>query len=143
VAREPLQSWLLSGVLSCALGGCYASNVVARGDRAVVADEEVVWTDAVAADLDGLFESVAIRGDAALSLRAVWYVFGPDGRYTGAALVEGDDGLAFQTLRGRWRLSPEGLALDDAPPARLQAAPDRLRIAAEGGELVLRRVGRP
>jgi hypothetical protein len=138
VAREAL---LLALV---ALGSCYASNVVARGDRAVVADDaEVVWTEASAADLEGLFESVAIRGEAALSLRKVYYVFSGDGRYTGAALVEDDDGPRFQTLSGRWQLLPGGLVLDDAPPARLQAAPERLRIEAEGGELVLRRSGRP
>ena len=120
--------------------GCYASNVVAREDRAV-GDRQLPehWTAATPADLAGLFESVRVTGDAAVSLRSVHYWFGGDGRYTGAALVDGDDGMAFQTLTGRWALTDAGLALDDAPPARCEAAPGFLRIGTAGGELVLRR----
>ena len=122
------------------LPGCYASNVVARTDR-VVADEAVPadWAPAAAGDLDGLFESVLVRGEAALALRWVCYWFGRDGRYAGAALVDGDDGMAFQTLNGRWTLTPRGLVLDAAEPAPLQAAGRHLRLVSATGELVLRR----
>lgn len=120
--------------------GCYVSSVVAEQDRAVAVDRaDLEWRPGLAADVQGLFESVAIEGDAAFTLRRIWYWFAPEGRYAGAALVESEDGMSFQTVNGTWRLLPEGLVLDDVAPARLQAAPMHLRIETATGVLVLRR----
>lgn len=123
--------------------GCYPSNVVAVRDRAVAvaADDATAWQPCTAAEVAGYFESYAIDGDAALSLRKVYYLFAAGGRYTGAALVDGDEGLAFQTLGGSWALDGNGLALDGGSPVRCDAAAGGLlRIALEGGEVRLKRV---
>jgi hypothetical protein len=131
-------------LVSCvALGGCYASNVVAVTDRAVAADavmDAVAWQPATVDQLVGFHESRSIEGDAALSLRKVYYVFMADGRYTGAALVEGDEGLGFQTLGGTWRLDAAGLSLDGGEPARCEAGGAFLRIQVAGGAIVLKRI---
>ena len=122
---------------------CIGSNVVATADRAVVAKDALattVWTAAAAADFHGLFESIEVRGEAALSLRKVYYWFQASGRYSGAALVEQDDGVAFQTLSGTWTLAPDGLHLDGSEALSAEVAPELLRIAVPGGTLVLRRV---
>lgn len=122
------------------LGGCYASNVVATTDRAVTETAlPTEWRAATAADLVGYHRAAAVRGEAALSLRTVYYLFLADGGYTGAALVDGERGLAFQTLSGTWRLDADGLVLDDGRAVAVQAAPCWLRIAAPNGELILRR----
>jgi hypothetical protein len=122
------------------LAGCYASNVVAVRDRTVVDDvTALAWRPAQADDVPGLYESVAVQGDAAFALRRVYYWFSSDGRYAGAALIAADTGMAFQTLAGTWRLGPEGFVLDAAAPAQLLAAPEHLRIDAGNGVLVLRR----
>ncbi|MBL8733801.1 MAG: hypothetical protein JNN13_15630 [Planctomycetes bacterium] len=128
-------------LLACVgLPGCIASNVVAAKDRqVVVAAAELPWQPAPSAALDGLYESVDVRGDAAVSLRKVYYVFQQDGSYTGAALTEVEGCFRFQTLAGTWRCGADGLSLDDAPPVQLDAAPDHLRITAPTGVLVLRR----
>lgn len=129
---------------SCvALGGCYASNVVAATDRAVAADavmDAVAWQPATKDQLVGFHESRSIEGDAALSLRKVYYVFLADGRYTGAALVEGDEGLGFQTLGGTWRLDQAGLSLDGGEPARCEAGGAFLRIQVASGAIVMKRI---
>ncbi|HLQ38868.1 MAG TPA: hypothetical protein VK348_13750 [Planctomycetota bacterium] len=125
-----------------ALGGCYASNVVARADRAVAVTDvaQLPWRAATAADFTGLFESVSIEGEVALALRRVWYLFEDGGRYAGAALVDTDAGPAFQTLAGNWRLGDDGLRLDAAAPATVAAAPEHLRLQGSTGVVVLRRV---
>jgi hypothetical protein len=121
------------------LGGCYASNVVAPQDRAVLAaPAELPWQPATSAAVDGLFESVSIEGDVAGSLLRVWYWFGRDGRYAGAALVDNGEGPAFQTLNGLWQLDAQGFALDGAA-ATLESAPDHLRLRTPQGALILRR----
>jgi hypothetical protein len=89
----------------------------------------------------GFHESRSIEGDAALSLRKVYYVFVADGRYTGAALVDGEDGLGFQTLGGTWRLDASGLCLDGGEPARCEAVGAFLRIQVPGGTIVMQPVG--
>ena len=122
------------------LAGCIASNVVATTDR-LVAPAVAALAFARAGDivLDGLYESVDIQGDAAATLRKVYYLFADDGSYTGAALVDDGEFRNFQTLSGRWRLAPEGLVLDDQPPATCEAASGELRITAPTGVLRLRR----
>lgn len=123
-----------------ALPGCIASNVVAAKDRQVaVAAEELPWQPATSAILDGLYESIEVCGDAATTLRKVYYVFQPDGSYTGAALVEADGAFRFQTLVGTWRVVDGGLSLDEGPVVRVDTAPEHLRITAANGVLVLRR----
>lgn len=125
------------------LCGCYASNVVARADRAIlVAPAELPWQPATAVALDGLFESISIEGEAAVALQRIWYFFARDGRYAGAALVDTPDGPQFQTLNGRWQLGEQGLVLDDAAPATTEAAPEHLRLRNDGGTLVLKKVRR-
>lgn len=123
-----------------ALPGCIASNVVAVKDRqVVVAAEDLPWQPATSVALDGLYESLEVRGDVATTLRKVYYVFQADGSYTGAALVEADGAFRFQTLVGTWRVVDGGLSLDEGPVVRLDAAPEHLRITAANGVLVLRR----
>ncbi len=122
---------------------CYPSNVVALRDRAVAtADLETRnWRPCAAADLAGYFESYAIEGEAALSLKKVYYLFASGGRYTGAALIDGDEGPQFQTLGGAWTLDAGGLSLDGAPKAICEVDEgDCLRIAVDGGSISLRRV---
>ncbi|MEQ1631615.1 MAG: hypothetical protein ABL997_04525 [Planctomycetota bacterium] len=124
------------------LPSCIASNVVATEDRAVVEKDalaDVVWSRATATDFRGLVETIDIRGDAALSLQKVYYWFQSDGRYSGAALVEQDDGVAFQTLSGTWSVENDGLHLDGGEALVAEVAPDLLRIAVPGGTLTLRR----
>lgn len=124
------------------LPSCIASNVVATEDRAVVEKDalaDVVWSRATAPDFRGLVETIDIRGDAALSLQKVYYWFQSDGRYSGAALVEQDDGVAFQTLSGTWSVENDGLHLDGGEALVAEVAPDLLRIAVPGGTLTLRR----
>lgn len=120
--------------------GCIASNVVAPEQRMVVADPaQLPWAPADAAALDGLFASIDIRGDAAVSLRRIWYVFAPGGSYTGAALAETDGALAFQTLSGTWSLADGGLVLDGAPAVVCEKAAGHLRLCAPNGTVVLRK----
>lgn len=136
----PADRRLLLAIAVLPFSGCYASNVVATTERSVREQAEPTeWRPAVVADLVGYHRAVAIRGDAALSLRTVYYLFQADGVYTGAALVDGERGLEFQTLRGRWELGADGLVLDGAPAVGASAAPGWLRIAAPNGELLLRR----
>jgi hypothetical protein len=125
---------------SLLLPGCIASNVIAPTERLVVGERaELAWRPADAAAVPGYFVAVELEGEAAQALRAVAYVFTTNGRYTGAALVEGDDGLDFQTLRGEWRLGAEGLSLDAAAPVACEQAPGHLRLTAPNGVVVLRR----
>ncbi len=131
---------LLLGVGS--LAGCYASNVVDVDMRAVRADTtlaDVAWRKAGIEDLRGLFESVEVQGDAAISLRRVYYLFEP-GRYTGAALIEGEQGLEFQTLAGAWSLDADGLRLDDGESFAADASSGMLRLQPPGGSIILRSV---
>ena len=55
------------------------------------------------------------------------------------ALVNGPDGPEFQALKGTWRLGPNGLVLDDAPPVPVAKAAGHVRIAAPTGAVILRR----
>lgn len=127
-------------VVAATLGGCIASNVVAPDQRLVISDpQQLQFEPANAANVDGYFESVDVRGEAAVALRKVFYVFLPGGTYTGAALGDVAGALSFQTLNGTWSLTPAGLVLDGDPPVRCEAAPGHLRITAGNGIVVLRR----
>ena len=130
-----------SGLVACmAMAACIPSNVVAPTERMVVEAESVPpFVAATAADVVGFHESIDIQGDAAVSLRKVYYLFSDDGSYTGAALVDDGERRTFQTLTGTWKLAPEGLVLDDQPAAPCDAAPGQLRLTAPTGVLRLRR----
>ena len=135
--------WRLSPLLGLlpAFAGCIASNVVAVTDREVPADPAALpFAPAGVVVLDGLWESVDIRGDAAVALRRIWYQFAPVGTYTAAALADVAGKPAFQTLSGSWQSTAAGLVLDGAPPVALERAPDHLRLTAPNGVVVLRRV---
>jgi hypothetical protein len=120
--------------------GCIPSNVVATADRLVPPSvAALAWTPAVAPPPAGLYESVEITGEAAVSLRRIYYLFRADGSYTAAALADGVAGAAFQTLDGTWAHSAAGLSLDGAEPVLLEQADQHLRITAPTGTVVLRR----
>ncbi|MCB9878594.1 MAG: hypothetical protein H6835_13435 [Planctomycetes bacterium] len=128
------------GLLAVALtaAACIASNVVAPQQRLVVDDLAALeWAPAPELPLLGLYESVDIRGEAAATLRKVYYRFAADGTYTAAALTEVDGRCSFQTLDGTWRADVDGLSLDGAPPVPLERAPGHVRLRAPNGELVL------
>jgi hypothetical protein len=131
----------LAGLAACvAMAACIPSNVVAPTERMVVeAESAPAFVAATAADVVGFHESIDIQGDAAVSLRKVYYLFGDDGSYTGAALVDDGERRTFQTLTGTWKLTPEGLVLDGLPAAPCDAAPGQLRLTAPTGVLRLRR----
>lgn len=136
--RRGLASLLLVALVG--LAGCIPSNVVAKQDRMVEAPlAELVFAPGDAAQLSGFYQSVAITGDAAVSLRKVYYWFGDGGRYTAAALVEGPEGVEFQTLVGSWRATAEGLVLDDAEAVPIVVAGEHVRLATPGGQLTLHR----
>ena len=120
---------------------CTESKKLDAKDRAaVVAPEAVAWRPAAREDVLGYFESERITGEAAASVRRVYYSFAADGTYTGAALVQDGARAAFQTLSGRWTLAGQALSLgSDAAPARAFAAPDRLRLDSDGGVAYFRR----
>lgn len=153
LARARASRAIASFALVLALTSCIASNVVAPEQRMVgtaidgLADGDpangtaLAWRQAPGFQLDGLYETIDITGEAATSLRKVWYLFDADGTYTAAALIEGDE-YAFQTLSGTWendRDSVNGLILDDGEPVSLEQADEHLRITAPNGMIVLRR----
>lgn len=120
--------------------GCIPSNVVARDDRRVVDDLTTLqFAPGTAAVLPGMWRSVSITGDAALSMRFVNYLFVEGGTYTAAALIDDAGNLSFQTIQGTWAVAAAGLTLDGASPVEFGVAPEHVRIAAPGGVLVLRR----
>ena len=136
--RRPLLRTFAACALAPLFTGCIASNVVAPEQRMVVEDlAELQWKAAPGLQLQGLYESVDIRGDAAASLRKVYYLFADDGTYTAAALTEAGGTYAFQTLSGTWRSDQLGLSLDGGDPVVLEQAQAHLRILAPNGELVL------
>lgn len=134
------QGVLIGGAALChlLLAGCIASNVVAPEQRLVVTDiGELAFAPAPDLVLDGLYESVDVRGDAAQSLRKVYYLFAAKGSYTAAALTEAGGAFAFQTLDGTWQNGPEGLVLDGREPVLLEQASGHLRLTASAGSLVM------
>lgn len=119
---------------------CIASNVVAEKDRMVAQPlAELVFEPASGLVLDGLYQSIELTGDAAVSLRRIWYVFSPNGSYTAAALGDVDGAPTFQTLNGTWAMTPDGLTLDGAAAVPVEKSGDHVRITAPTGRVVLRR----
>jgi hypothetical protein len=116
------------------LPACLASTVVQHDARSVVQAEPTLdWRAAEAADLDGLYESVRLEGDAAAALWKLYYHFARDGSYTGAALVFDGECARFQTLSGTWSLVGGRLDLDGSSGASAAVAGDHLRISSEAG----------
>jgi hypothetical protein len=134
-----MRSSALAAILG--IGGCIAPSVVESSGRAVTeAPTTLEWRPALDRDLDGAFESELIEGEAAGALLKLYYHFAPDGRYSGAALIQGDDGPAFQTLSGRFTLASGELDLGEQSLARASVAGERLRLESDGTTIVLRRV---
>ena len=132
VARTATSLWLL-----CA-ASCIASNVVAPEERMVNEPlAQQVFVPAPTLQLDGLYESCDIQGDAAVSLRKIYYRFAVDGTYTAAALSEVAGKFSFQTIDGTWRNEAAGLVLDGGDPVTLERSGDYLRLVAAGGLVVL------
>lgn len=119
--------------------GCIPSNVVAREQRMVVDDTSALdWQPANGVALQGLYETVDVRGEVAASLRKIYYRFAEDGTYTAAALIESAGAFQFQTIDGTWRANEDGLVLDDGEPVQLDRADGGfLRIRTATGTLVL------
>ena len=123
------------------LPSCIPSNVIAAKDREVVIDwEHVSWVPADVRAIAGLYASVTLTGDLAAGIRKVYYWFEPDGRFTGAALMQREGEAGFEVLRGTWTLEGGRLRLgDDVEPAAAEMAPDLLRLSGDSGTVVLRR----
>ncbi|MBK9385327.1 MAG: hypothetical protein IPN34_10985 [Planctomycetes bacterium] len=114
---------------------------MAPTDRAVRVDAaSVVWSKGGAADLSGYWSSRELRGPLASAVRRLHYWFEADGRFTGAALLEGPP-LAFEVLSGVWSFDAEGRLLlgEDAEPAQLEKAAELLRLTGSDGVVVLER----
>ncbi len=121
------------------LCSCIASNVVAEDQRLVARDLTALpFVPADASAFTGLYESIDIRGDAAVALRKIYYVFDTAGSYTGAALAESDGQLSFQTLNGNWTIGPEGLVLDGGAAVQAEMAAQHLRLSTPAGSVVLK-----
>jgi len=124
---------------------CIAPSVVGSEGRAVqLAPQARDWRPARVEDLDGLFESTSIEGEAAASLWRIHYHFSVEpglsgGSYSGAALVLGGPTPQFQTLSGVWRLNDGALEFDGVAAARVAVAGELLRLENEGGTVLLRR----
>jgi len=132
---------VLGAGLAVALGAtsCIGSNVMSSDSRFPPAIAEPHFAPAKDMVLEGLYATVDITGDVASQLRKVYYMFLPDGHYTGAALIDAGGIFAFQTLSGSFSVTAAGLVLDGAEAVPVSVAGDLLRIEAPGGSLVLRR----
>jgi hypothetical protein len=123
------------------LPSCIPSNVIAPKDRLVAVEwANAHWAPADASAIAGLYSSIALTGDVAAGIRKVYYDFEPDGRFTGAALVQRGGESTFEVLSGTWTLEGGSLRLgQDGEPAMAEMAPDLLRLSGEAGMVVLRR----
>ncbi|HED66343.1 MAG TPA: hypothetical protein ENJ09_12415 [Planctomycetes bacterium] len=134
---------LLLVLAAAGMSGCLPSNVVAPEARRVRTPlEDLRFEPAEAADLPGFWASESIDGPMAAVLLRVFYLFGPDGTFTGAALLD-EDPPRFVVLSGTWSFDSGMLRLDDAEPARLERAGDRLRLSGADGSVILVDEGHP
>ncbi len=128
-------------LLFVAVSSCITPNVLDEKQRAVeTPPAQVAWRAAAAADLNGLFESTSIEGEAAAALWKLYYHFATDGTFSGAALVIGAEQPQFQTLSGTWKLDENGLDLGNGQVGRAFVAPLQLKLEAEDGVFTFRRV---
>lgn len=150
--RAWLKRALLAACLSACLsglGGCYASNVVERGQRGVQEEQvALAWRPIAGPDqLKGFWESTEVGGSSAGALLKAYYWFDPSGVYSGAALVLDDGQVRFLTLaeHGEWTLDASGLDLHDgsgALTAEVASAPDgkHLRLVTPDSAISFREV---
>ena len=132
---------VLLALFGGASGCIIPSNVVAPEDRGVqTAENELVWGPASEGDISGFYASESIDGPMAGVLLRVFYLFGSEGAYTGAALIDGSP-PSFQVLSGSWSFADGSLQLDDADPARAERAGNRLRLSGPDGQIILVRQG--
>jgi len=96
-----------AAALLCLLAACHHAppDLEARAAPAPVEVRRVPTADEIA----GAWRSVAVRGDLAELGHTALYVFGPDGRYTGA--LAGDSECVG--IEGRWTYADGRLDLDD------------------------------
>jgi hypothetical protein len=100
--------------------------------RAVAPPEQVPHTP-TADELAGLWHSRALRGAfAELGTFAV-YVFGPNGRYSGAIAGERES----TPLEGTWSFAEGVLTIDDSIELRARVIGDRLQLSGEDAYLEL------
>ena len=118
--------------------GCLASSVVPSAERVAIAPKlEQSWRRATVEDLRGFFESLSIEGEAAASVRKLYYHFAADGSFSGAALLQQPDGsLEFATLRGGWTLESGRLQLDDSDPAQASVSAGQLKLDSSSGSVI-------
>ena len=124
------------------LESCIASNLLDSSQRMLqVQPVEREWAPAGSADIEGQFESTEITGAAAGSVLKIYYYFGADGRFTGAALIVGSVGPTFQVLEGQWILSDGRLTLgSDSEPANVYKSMDSLLLTTVDSRVVFKRV---
>ena len=131
----------LAPALLLAATACITPNVLDESARSVApAPVAFAWQPARAENLRGLFESISIEGESAAALWKIYYHFGEDGTYTGAALIQDGAQPHFQTLSGAWKLGESGLDLGNDQIAKASAAPDALKLEVAGTTMILRRV---
>ncbi|MCI0589209.1 MAG: hypothetical protein L0323_20530 [Planctomycetes bacterium] len=131
-------------LLALAAGGCIAPSVL-EADRRAVHEAALPsgWRPALPADLEGIYESIRVEGEAGASLWRIEYQFSGDGGYTAAALVFDGTRPAFQTLSGAWTLSDGIVRLSEEEAVRASVCEGHLRLEGEGGTVVLRRMALP
>ncbi len=132
---------LTRSLLALALSSCVGSGTLPQSDRSVPpAVAELTWLAASAADLEGLYESVEVSGEAAGGLLKIYYCFNADRTYTGAALTTGVGHAEFTTLSGAWELVDGDLRLDASERVAASMSDGRLRLESEHGTAVFERV---
>ena len=140
--KRLLRAALAATLIACS--GCYASNVVAEGDRSVAEVRvELQWAPATADDLPGFYASESVEGEAAGALLKAYYYFGAEGDYSGAALVVSPEGPRFVVIEeeGRYAFADGAIDLaDGAGPVPVDAALDHLRLRNPETTIVFKRV---
>jgi len=135
---------VLAPTLLLALAACITPNVLDESARSVAPPPAVfAWQPARPEDLRGLFESISIEGESAAALWKIYYHFGEDGTYSGAALIQGGAQPEFQTLSGTWKLDEGRLNLGNDQVVQAFAAPGALKLDAEGTSMIFRGVPLP
>jgi len=126
--------------LAILAGSCIAPSVLTKNDRAIsLGVEDITWRAATEADVPGVYVSMEMSGPLAATLRKVVYLFEAEGTYTGAGLID-DDPPHFEVIGGSWHMEEDGLHLDDAAPATIEAGDDgSLRLSGTEGRIILRR----
>lgn len=130
----------LTVLTSLGAAACIAPSVVAVEDRGVdLGVGDLSWRAGTGEEVPGYYVSELVDGPMAAVLRGLVYLFGADGSYSGAALLDGAP-PRFEVVGGQWGLTEQGLVLDGGPPAIFEVAEDgSIRLSGEEGSVVLRR----